>query len=188
MDATDDVVRVEEPECTILQVRNKLDPVEAFSFPPGLMFLVDREPVDPQDVHVGRVSHRVVEYLDPADCQNARIDVWVERVLRERHHVRTAFHIDLVLPSLEIITGIVHGHCVPLLEAVTGDEHLVAVIFRKGWRLLVILKVKYPGKEMVLEVRNEVLRVGQSAVSQGEVALRPAFRAGSFLCSPRAHW
>ena len=157
VDATDDVVRVKEPKSAILRVRNELNPVEAFCFPTGLVLLVNPEPVDPEHIHVGWVNHRVMERLDSIDRQNACVNVWVERVPREHHHVWTTFHIDLVLPSPEVVAGVIHGHRVPLFEAVTRDEHFVAVVLCKRWRFFIILMVKDPSKKVVLEVQNKVL-------------------------------
>jgi hypothetical protein len=63
-----------------------------------------------------------MEYLDSVDRQDACIDVRVEGVPRERHYIWTAFHIDLVLSSTEIVSGVIHGHRVPLLKAIANDE------------------------------------------------------------------
>ena len=91
------------------------------------------------------------------DHQNACINVWVERVPRECHHIWTTFHIDLVLPSPEVVAGVIHGHCVPLFEAVTCDEHFVAVVLCKYWRFFIVLMVKDLSEKVVLEVQNKVL-------------------------------
>ena len=168
VDATDDVVRVKEPKSAILHVRNELDPVEVFCFPTGLVLLVDPEPVDPEHIHVSWVNHQVMEHLDSIDCQNVCINVWVERVLRECHHVRTTFHIDLVLPSLEVIAGVIHDHHVLLFEAVTCDEYFVAVVLCKHRRFFIVLMVKDPSKKVVLEVWNKVLGwVSQPYTNEG---------------------
>ena len=157
MDAADDVARVKEPKCALVHVWNKPNLVEAFWFPPGLMFLVDCKPMHPKDIHVGQMSHRMMEHLDPVDRQNACIDVWVKRVPRECHHIWTAFHVDLVLSVMEIVSGVIHSHCVLLLKAITRNEHLAAVVLCEGGRLLLILTVKDASEKVVLEVWDEVL-------------------------------
>ena len=100
----------------------------------------------------------MVKYLDPVDRHNSCIDVWVKRIPRESHHVWTAFHVELVLPSTKIVSGVVHGHRVPLFEAIAGDEHFAAVVFCEGGRFLFIRTVEDASKEVILEIWDEVLR------------------------------
>ena len=57
VDAMDDIVRVKEPKSTTAQDRDKLYPIQPFCFPASLVFLVELEPANPEDVHVGWVSH-----------------------------------------------------------------------------------------------------------------------------------
>ena len=57
MCATDDIVGVEEPECTFLEIWDKFDPVQSLCFPPGLVCVVNLEPMNPEYVHAGRCSH-----------------------------------------------------------------------------------------------------------------------------------
>ena len=169
------VNRVAPKTGAVHHVRNELNPVEAFCFPTGLVLLVDPEPVDPEHIHVGWVNHQVMERLDSIDRQNACVNVWVERVLRECHHIQTTFHIDLVLPSLEVIAGVIHSHCVPLFEAVTRDEHFVVVVLCKHWRFFIILMVKDLSEKVVLEVRNKVLGwVSQPYTNEGRWRVMPS--------------
>ena len=98
-----------------------------------------------------------MERFDSVNLQNVCINVWMKRVPRERHHIRATFQVDLVFPLLEVIAGVIHGHRVPLLEPITGDEHFITIILCEGWRFLVVLTVKDPSEEVILEVRNEVL-------------------------------
>lgn len=124
--------------------------------------------------------------LDLVDRQNAGIDVWVKRVPRERHHIWTAFHIDLILPSTEIISCVIHRHCVTLFKAIAGDENFVAFSICEGWRLCLVLAVEDASEKVIPEVWDEVLWWVNKQPK--EAMWRPAFRAGSFPCSPRAHW
>ena len=98
-----------------------------------------------------------MEHLDSVERQNTCIDVWVKRILRECHHIRTTFHVEPVLFPTEVVGSIVHRHCVLLLEAIARDEKFVAVILCEDGRFLLILTVEDTSEEMILEVENKVL-------------------------------
>lgn len=167
VDAANDVVGVKEAKCALVETRKEPNLVEALRFPSSLMSPVDLEPADPEDIHFGCVGHRMVEYLDPIDSQHTSIDVWMKGIPRERNDVWAAFHVDLVLSSTEIVRGIVHGHRIPLLEAIARDEDLAAVIVGEGARFFFVLEVKDASEEMVFEVWDEVLSWPLSVVPKG---------------------
>ena len=61
------------------------------------------------------------------------------------------------MPSMEVVCGIVYGHCIPLLEAIARYVDLAVVVRCEGGRLLLVLAAKDVSKKVVFEVRDEVL-------------------------------
>ena len=51
-----DIIRVEEAKGTLVQVWKESNLIEALCFPPSLVFLVNNEPPDPEDIHLGWVG------------------------------------------------------------------------------------------------------------------------------------
>ena len=78
-------------------------------------------------------------------------------VVREGHHVWTSSHVDFISMSPKVVGGVIHGHCKPLLKAVSVDENLIALLISELRRFGIILLVEDSGKEVVRELWNEIL-------------------------------
>jgi len=159
--AADDVLRIKEPKCTLLVVRDKLDTVQPFCFPPRPMFLVDVEPADPENIHVRQFGHSRMENFDSVDPEDTCINVGMGRVaMRKRDHVWAASRIDLVHPSPEVIRGVIDAHRAPLLKAIASDVDPVAIVVREGGEFWIVLAVKDASEEVVCQFWDKVLVSG----------------------------
>ena len=98
-----------------------------------------------------------MENIQSEDPEDPCICVWVNSVPREGYNIQPVLHVHSVLPPLEIIGRVVDVHAVPLFKSIFRNIELVAVLRSEcGW-LGVILIVENAGKEVILELHNEVL-------------------------------
>ena len=159
--AANDVLRVNEPKSTILEVRNKLDPMQPLGFPPCPMCTVDLEPANPEYVHAGSCSHSRMEDLGTIDPQDPCVCVrmgWI--IARKGDHIWTPLHVDLVASSAEIVRCVVYRHRVTLFETLAQYLDAIAIAIRERGGFWVVLAMQDAGKEVVFEIWNKSLVYG----------------------------
>jgi len=77
--------------------------------------------------------------------------------MRERHHVWTASHVDLVCLSTEVVRGVIDGHRVSLLKAVAVDVDFVTFSTCEVGRFRIVLLVEDSSEEVICQLWNKVL-------------------------------